>query len=182
MRAISRFGSVLPGAYASAAALFSAIFAVVRDIRNFLVNVRNLWCFATIMDAISARAILIPQLSGFGGHFSANISAIFQQCLLTSAILPATFTIFTCNFSVIFQSFPRKFLGGQVNKRLNNCAAPRWKSDGILVLEEVAFYGPATTKTSSLAAIIQLLIYPKRLITCTSNLHRSTRHLKHYEI
>ena len=79
-----------------------------------------------------------------------------------------------------------------IYKRLNNCAAPAPASDDVLLVEEEVFLcaGHAkegTTKTSSLAgagggAIIQSLIYPKRLITCTSDLHHSTQCPVHYEI
>ena len=64
-----------------------------------------------------------------------------------------------------------------IYKWLNNCAAPAPDSDDVLVVEEEAFLcagraKEATTKTSSLSgaeggAIIQSLIYPKRLIACT---------------
>ena len=86
-----------------------------------------------------------------------------------------------------------------IYKRLNNCAAPAPASDDVLAVEEEVFLcaghaKEATTKTSSLSgagggggggaggAIIQSLIYPKRLIACTSDLHHSTQRPEHYGI
>ena len=79
-----------------------------------------------------------------------------------------------------------------IYKRLNNCAASAPDSDDVLVIEEEVFLcaahaKEATTKTSSLSgagggAIIQSLIYRKRLIACTSDLHHSTQRPEHYEI
>ena len=80
----------------------------------------------------------------------------------------------------------------RIYKRLNNCATPAPESDDVLVVEEevslcAGHAKEATTKTSSHSgagggAIIQSLIYPKRLFACTSDLHHSTRRSEHYKI
>ena len=82
-------------------------------------------------------------------------------------------------------------------KRLNNCAPPpppppppAPDSDDVLVEAACPTHKNAsssTTKTSSLSGagvvqFFQLLIYPKRLITCTLDLHHSTPLPEHYEI
>ena len=79
-----------------------------------------------------------------------------------------------------------------IYKRLNNCTTPAPDSGDVLVVASLACHthkntSSSTTKTSPLSsagggAIIQLLIYPKRLIACTSDLHHSTQRPEHYEI
>ena len=74
---------------------------------------------------------------------------------------------------------------------LNNCAAPVPASDDVLVGEEEVFYVRGMPRKLPLkrchwpargGAIIQSLVYPKRLIACTSDLHHSTQRPEHYEI
>ena len=95
-------------------------------LREFLVNVRDFQCFATIIDTMSARTTMIPRLSGFLGMQFLQLSAKsmifsvlghFSTCkcflqYLTSAILPAIFIVPLAIFPRYFNDFPASYWGG----------------------------------------------------------------------
>ena len=83
-----------------------------------------------------------------------------------------------------------------IYKRLNNCAAPAPDSDDILVVASLACRHAPHIKTLPALPLkrhhwpargrrnysIAYIMYPKRLIVCTSDLHHSTQRPEHHEI